>query len=109
MADRATQLIDDDLNATYSAASGGGDTFDPAGGTFLHVKNASGGSITVTLVTTATANGLAVADQATTVPAAGERFIKPPADRLVKDANGKAAITWSSPTSVTFAVLNAGH
>lgn len=105
MVDRATQLIDDDLAATYNAA-GAGDRFTPADGTFLHVKNGGGAPITVTIVTPATADGLAVADQVTTVPAAGERFIKPPAVRLVKDAQDKAGITWSATTSVTWAPLH---
>lgn len=108
MAERAAQVIASaGTAATYHAATGGGDTFEPADGTFLHVKNASGSPITVTLVTPATTDGLAVADLTVSVPAGGDRFIRPPADRLVKDATGKAAITWSSPTSVTFAVLNA--
>lgn len=106
MATVAVQPIDDDLAAVYSAASPGGDKFSPAAGTFLHVKNGSGAAVTVTLVTAATADGLAVADQTTSVPAGAERFIKPPADRLLKDADDLAAITWSATTTVTFAVLN---
>lgn len=95
------------LNATYNAASGGGDKVKAGGNAFLHVKNGSGVSVTCTLDTPGTVGGLAVADPVTTIPAGEERFIGPldvsvfadPADSNLVD------IAWSATTSVTFAAV----
>lgn len=109
MALLATQEIDlDGLGAAYSAAAGGGDTFNPDEDTFIHVKNGSGASITVTVVTPGTAaGGLAIGDSVTSVPAAGDRFIGPfPREHFGK-SDGIADITYSGVTSLTLAVLKA--
>lgn len=108
MADVTTEIVDSDgLDATYNAASAGGDRFDPAPGTVLHVVNDSAGSVTVTFVTEATADGLDIADPDVTIPAGESRFIEPPSSRLLEDDDGLAAVTWSDETSVTFAVIHA--
>lgn len=87
---------------TLAAAAAGGDKVVPGAGTFIHVKNASGGSITVTLVTPATVDtSLAVGDRAIAVAAATEQKIAVP-DTLYRDpADGLASITYSGVTSLT--------
>ena len=106
MALLATQTVDIDGHApTYGAASGGGDEFVPGEDVFLHVKNGSGASITVTVVTPKQAHeGIETADVAVAVPAAGERFIGPfPANIFGNPADGRADITYSGVTSLTIA------
>lgn len=92
------------LAPSYAAATGGGDTFTPDGDTFLHVKNASGGAITVTIVTPRTdAWGNAIADNTVSVPATtGDRMIGPfPADSYADPTTGLASITYSAVTTLT--------
>lgn len=92
------------LASAYAAAAGGGDTFLPDGRTFLHVKNASGGAITVTIVTPRTdAYGNAIADNTVSVPATtGDRMIGPfPAEAYADPTTGLANITYSGVTSLT--------
>lgn len=109
MATRAPEAASSSgLAATYYAASGGGDRVPP--GVLLHVKNAGGAGITLTLVTTSVVDGdLAVADRTTgSIPATtGERFVRVPTDPAYRDpADGLVGLTWSGTTSVTFAVLS---
>lgn len=81
------------------AAAGGGDTCAAGDGVFLEVNNGAGASVTVTLVTPGTVDGLAIADRAMVIPA-GERW-KIPVPRIFADVAGQCAITYSSATSVT--------
>lgn len=88
--------------ATVPAASGGDEA--PTGpGRFLYVKNASAGSVTVTVVTPGTVSGLAIAD-ASLVVAAGASGIIPLAN-IFANALGRAPITYSAVTSVTVGVF----
>jgi predicted NAD/FAD-dependent oxidoreductase len=75
--------------------------------TFLHVKNAAGSSMTVTLSSTAKVRGQAAADVVITVPATtGDMMIGPIASELLAGASdGLASVTYSSTTSVTVAAL----
>lgn len=93
------------LNATYSAASGGGDKFTPTKRTMLHIKNGGGVSVTATITTPKTYAGLAVGDAAVTVPAGEERLAGPFDPELFQASDGLASIAWSATASVTFAVL----
>jgi hypothetical protein len=109
MANLATQAISRATAAapSYAAAAGGGDTFTPDRDTFLHVKNGSGGAITVTVVTPrADALGNAIADNAVSVPAGQERMLGPyPAEHYADPADGLADITYSGVTSLTIGVF----
>lgn len=92
---------------SFTAAAGGGDTFVPDNRTMIHVKNASGSSVTVTVVTPRTdAVGNAVADNTFTVPATtGDKEAGPwPAEIYADPTTGLANITYSATTSVTVAV-----
>lgn len=104
MATVATQVIPvTGLNATYNAASAGGDKVAP--GCFLHVKNGSGASINVTLATPGTLQGdLAIDDRVVAVPASGDRFIAV-TDDYRDPTDGLAHLAWSASASVTYAVL----
>ena len=90
------------ITPSYVAASGGGDKCETGEGTFLHVKNGSGGSLTVTLITPSTVDAtLVVGDRAVAVGAGAEAMISVP-DTLYRDpADGLASITYSGVTSLT--------
>lgn len=104
----AQTIVRAGLEATYAAAAGGGDEFVNTGVEVLHVKNASVGDITVTVVSQATVDGLAVADRAVVVTAGEERFIGPFPTNVYNDANQKIQVTYSGVTTLTIAVLNPG-
>lgn len=87
------------------AASGGGDTCAAGDGVFLEVNNGSGASVTVTLATPGTVEGLAIADRAVVIPA-GERW-KIPVPRLFAKADGQCDVTYSSATTVTVGCFKA--
>lgn len=96
------------IGPTYSAAAGGGDTFDPDADTFLHVKNGHTSPQTVTVVTPRTdpGTGAAEADIVVSVPNAGERMIGPfPFEIFADPATGLGSITYSGVTALTVAVL----
>jgi hypothetical protein len=97
------------IAATYNAATtGGGDTVVPGVGKFIHVKNGSGGSLTVTLVTPETRDGNAVADKTVALTTGQEAFIAIPDNSTYKSATtGLVTITWSTVSSVTFAFVQA--
>lgn len=91
---------------TLVAAAGGGDSFVPGEGVHLRVKNASGGSITATVASIVPCNQGAHHDIAVTVAAGTEEVAGPfPASRFA-DANGHAAISYSSATSVTVGAVH---
>jgi hypothetical protein len=95
------------LAPTFAAASAGGDTAPIGSDFYLVVRNGGGAPITVTVVTPGTIKGLAIADTALSVPAAGEGFI--PLDSIYRNPNtGRADITYSAVTSVTVGVLATG-
>lgn len=104
-------IVEAGLAAAYAAAAAGGDVVPNDGNTFLHVKNGSGGSITVTVtpavttVQSARHGTLTRANIAVAVPAGGERFIGPFAPEAFNNSSGQAAITYSGVTSVTLAAV----
>lgn len=105
----ATQTIDEDgLDATYSSADVGGDTFVNDTKTFLHLKNGDASPTTVTVaaaVSTTQKPGfgeLSKADAQVVVGATDEAFLGPfPASAF----GPTPGIAYSSITSLTLAVL----
>lgn len=84
------------------AAAAGGDRCEVGKTVFLHVKNASGGSLTVTIDSVAPSNYGVDNDLAVAAPAGQERFIGPlPPERFASASDGLAAITYSGVTSLT--------
>lgn len=106
MATIVTQnIITTGLTATYAAASGGGDRFQPGAGQVMHIKNGGGAPITATLVTPGLIDGdLAVANRDVVVANGADKFVALP-DSLYRSADGLGDVTWSGVTSVTVAVL----
>lgn len=96
------------VTPTYGACAGGGDRFTPDKDTFLHVKNASGGALTVTIAATKVPlPNMTVANVAVSVGAGSEKMIGPfPYDMFAaSDGSGLADITYSGVTSLTIAVV----
>lgn len=98
------------LGPTYAACTGGGDAAACGFDNFLHVKNASGGAITVTLAIPAGASGFSSAaytSTAVSVPATtGDRMIGPLNPQLYQDpTTGLCTITYSGVTSLTVALI----
>ncbi|MFJ2579969.1 hypothetical protein [Kitasatospora aureofaciens] len=95
------------ITPAYSAASAGGDKVSlSAANTFLHVKNGSASSITVTVTTQNNSyKGLTVPDRTVTVAASGEQMIGPLDAQLHADINQQASIGYSAVTSVTVAAF----
>ena len=97
--------------ATYVSTAGGGDTADNNGNMFLHIKNGSGGEITVTItaVTTSVDSGvygdLTKANATIAIAGSAEAFIGGFAPAAFNDGNGEVAITYSGVTSLTIAAL----
>jgi hypothetical protein len=105
MAAIAQQLIDaDGLTPSYVACAGGGDTVVAGSTSFVHIKNASGGSITVTLVTPGTVAGLPVGDRAVAIGAGAEAFITV-GDEYRNPSTGRASLTYTGVTTLTIASL----
>jgi hypothetical protein len=88
-----------DVAAQATAAASGGDTAPVGPGRFLYVNNGAASPITVTVATPGTVSGVGIADP-TYVVAAGKHAIIPLAN-IFRGANGRAAITYSSATTVT--------
>ena len=100
------QIINTGLVPAYSAAAGGGDTFNPGDNTFLHAKNASGAPITVTVDSKTPSNFGTDVDLVVAVAAGSERMIGPlPASRFQDPTTGLGNVTYSGVTSLTVAVL----
>lgn len=100
------------LEATYAAAAVGGDVMPNDGRTLLHVKNGSGGNITVTAAAVITSVDLGPtygpytrANVAVQVDAGEERFIGPFPQQAFNNASGQVAMTYSGVTSLTVAAL----
>lgn len=93
------------LNTLDVPAAGGGDDFVNSGIELLYIKNADASPKTVTIVTPATQDALAVADRAVVVPAGNEMLIGPFPTSIYNDANGKVSLTYSAVTNVTVGVV----
>jgi hypothetical protein len=114
MADLATQkVILPSLTPALVAAAGGGDTAECGEDTFLVVKNASGGAITVTVEAYPDTSdwGTAIPNLTVSVPATtGERWIGPLSPRLFANpTTGRAAVSYSGVTSLTVGCFKVGN
>jgi hypothetical protein len=96
------------LAVAFEPANVDGNSFRPANGRVLHVRNGSGAAITATLPTPGTVDGLAIADRAITVAAGAHTAISVgPLPGIYGQPDGTVHLDWSSVTTVTVAVLDA--
>ena len=105
------QITETGAAATYVAATAEGDTADNNGNMFLHIKNGSGGAITVTItaLTTTVESGiygeLRKSNSAAVIDAGAEAFVGGFAPAAFNDGNAEIAITYTAVTSLTIAAL----
>lgn len=94
---------------TFAAGASGGDRSPVGDNVYLHFKNTSGGSITVTVDSVTPCNYGSDHDLSVAVPATtGEKIVGPlPASRFASASDGLAAVTYSAnpPTGLTVAVI----
>ncbi|MGW3305889.1 hypothetical protein ACWDG9_04790 [Streptomyces sp. NPDC001073] len=95
------------LLATYVTPDAAGVSLRSSGKQVLHVKNASGSSITVTLKIGRTVQGQAVTAPTATVAAGADKFFGPFSDDYEQpDGKDNVYVDLSSVTSVTVACLS---
>jgi hypothetical protein len=97
-------IVRSGLTPSFSAANADGHSVVNDGKkTFVEVKNAGGSSITLTIKTPGTVDGLEVTDRTVTVGATtGDKMIGP---FPVEDYGASVEITFSAVTSVTCAAF----
>lgn len=91
---------------TYEAANALGNSFGPRDGRLAHVKNGSGASITLTITTPGTVDGLAIADRTATITAGTDQFVALGVGNAYLQSDGSAWLDYSAVTSVTVAVID---
>uniref|UniRef100_A0A6H1ZEH9 Uncharacterized protein n=1 Tax=viral metagenome TaxID=1070528 RepID=A0A6H1ZEH9_9ZZZZ len=98
-------IIRTGLAPTYGAANVDGHSIPNAGRMFLHVKNGSAVSVTVTVDTPGQVDGLDVAQLAVAIAAGLERMIGPFPPGVYNQISGKIHVTFSAVTTVTLAAF----
>jgi hypothetical protein len=95
------------LTPSFSAANADGHEIDNDAilRTFLYVKNGGGGGITVTVVTSETRDGLAVADLTVSVGAGADSIIGPFPPAQYDQTDDTVDVDFSGVTSVTVAAF----
>jgi hypothetical protein len=99
------------LAPTFASAAGGGDEYPNDGRTYCHLKNGSGGSITVTVAVQQSTiednqfGAISTANRTFTVAAGAERIIPFLSQGLYNNTNGRVALTYSGVTSLTVAAI----
>lgn len=103
------------LNQSYTAAIADGHAFDNSSKrVFLHVKNAGGGAVVVTIDCPKTVDGLAVPDLQVSVPAGEERMIGPFPEDLYSQVDSALGIDEAvhidtdTQTGISYAAIQLG-
>lgn len=91
---------------TYAAAAAGGDEFANDGETYFHVKNASAGSVTVTLDSVRACDQGFDHNSGGAVAAGAEAVYGPFAKARFNNVSGRVAATYTAVTSVTVAAVS---
>lgn len=90
---------------TENACAGAGDEFANDGKTILWFKNSNASTRTLTLVTQATTDGLAVADRTITLLGTDDTQVADLDRQVYNDANGRVQMTYSTEVGLTVAVF----
>lgn len=99
-------IVSSGLEAALTAANADGHSIPNRAGQILLVRNGAGSDVTVTIPTSAVADGdLAVADRAVVVTAGEDRYITVGAKSEYRQNDGTVYVNFSSVTSVTCALL----
>jgi hypothetical protein len=89
----------------WTAANADGHSFPYSKSAMLYAKNASGGSINVTVQTPGTADGLSLPDKVVAIGAGAEKVIGD-LPEIYKQADGTVLVDFSAVTSVTVALFD---
>lgn len=101
-------LSRDGIDPSYEAANADGEEVANSGRMFIHVQNGGGGSITVTIQTPGTVDGLAVADREVSIGAGNDKMIGPFPPATYNQDPGETDtvyVDFSGVSSVTIAAL----
>jgi len=92
---------------TFVAADVAGDEFVNTGKELILVQhtNGAGSSVTLTVTTSATVDGEAVADRVITIGPGETHLLGPWPQQWYNDANAKVQLAWSAVTDITLAVI----
>jgi len=92
---------------TLAAADVLGDDFVSTGKELILVEhtNGAGSSVTLTVTTTATIDGEAVADKLIAIGPGETHVLGPWPQQWYNDANAKVTLSWSAVTDITLAVI----
>lgn len=82
-------------------AAAASDTVIPTPDTYVHVDNASGAAVTVTIVAKRPCSRGSLHDLSVSVPAAQKRLIGPIDDNFSDPVSGLASVNYSATASVT--------
>ena len=95
------------MTPSYASAGASGDVFAWSQNAFLHVKNGSASSITVTIASQLDPApvGAVAQDLTVTIGAGAEKMIGPFYAPAYKNADGNVEVTYSDTTTVTVAAL----
>lgn len=106
MATLTVQVMDSNgLTASYASSGATGDKIaNPTEDIFLHFKNTASGVRVATITTPGTVHGVAVAEEAVTVPATGEQFAGP-FNKDIFNSGGNLVWTYSSVVNLSVAAI----
>jgi hypothetical protein len=94
------------VNLAGVAANAGGDAFPNTGAEVIVIKNGSGSPITLTVVTPALVDGLAVTDLAVVIGAGETRMVGPfPSGTYADPTTGAVSLTYSAVTTVNITIV----
>ncbi len=106
-----TAVLIPSYGAPAGTGAGNGNHFDnEKRNVFVHVKNASGGNLTLTILTNSIVDGnVTLPDKTLVIANGGEPMIGPfpsaPYQSIEGSVNAAISLEWSTITSVTFAVI----
>lgn len=93
------------ITPTYGAANVDGHSFPNTGVELVHVKNAGGASMNVTVQTPNAVDGLAIADRVVAVANGSEKMIGPFPRSTYNQGAEEVYLDFSAVTSVTIAAI----
>ena len=96
-----TNITRSGITDTLAAANSDGSRFSNDGKSFLEVANATGNTITVTVETPGTVDGLAIADLEVAIPNGATKFIGPFQPSLFNQLTGYTGYVYVTYSSVT--------
>ena len=98
-------LVKTGSQPSLAACAAGGDEFPNDGSTAILITNANASTRTLTIVTQATTDGLAVADRTVTIAGTDDTFIADLDRNVYNDSSGRVQLTYSTEADLTIAIL----